>query len=185
MFRFTLLLFIVIPLIELFVLIEVGGVLGALPTVLLTIFTAVFGVALMRRQGVTTMQKAQTQMAQGQAPATEMMEGVLIFIGGLFILIFGLITDALGFVFLIPPVRRLMAQKIIAQRQAYYARQGGGVYETQWHEKEGSGEQRVYVQHVHTEARSTNTADASAHNGSVIEGEATEHTQNDETNPRR
>ncbi|WP_223260915.1 FxsA family protein [Hydrogenovibrio crunogenus] len=145
MFKIFFLLFLFVPLVELYVLIEVGSEIGALPTILLTIVTAIIGAALMRHQGVSTMQKAQLNMAQGQLPAVEMMEGVFIFLGGLMLLIPGLITDAIGFLLLIPPVRRLFSKKLIAQRQTQYAQYKGQVYETEWTERSSDGQS---IQHV-------------------------------------
>ncbi|MGC9386777.1 MAG: FxsA family protein [Hydrogenovibrio sp.] len=145
MFKIVFVLLVLVPLIELYVLIEVGSVIGALPTILLTVLTAVVGAMLMRHQGVMTLQKAQASMAQGQVPAIEMMEGMLIFMGGVLLLIPGLITDALGFLLLIPPVRHALANKIIQQRQADYARYQGQVYETEWTESSEDGIRHVRV----------------------------------------
>ncbi|KUJ72711.1 FxsA family protein [Thiomicrospira sp. WB1] len=167
MFNLTVLLFILVPLAELYVLIEVGGVIGALPTILLTVFTAVVGVALMRQQGVSTMQRAQASMAQGQPPAQEMMEGVLLFLGGLFLLIPGLMTDFLGFLLLIPPLRAVMARKVIEQRRTQYAQQRDGVFETEWTQKSEDGDQ---ILHVRTLGRSEGR---SGHDERVIDGEVT------------
>ncbi|MBD3777061.1 MAG: FxsA family protein, partial [Thiotrichales bacterium] len=75
MAKVFLILFVLIPLAELYVLIQVGGVIGALPTVLLTVFTAIAGFLLMRTQGMSTLQQAQVAMAQGEAPQMAMMEG--------------------------------------------------------------------------------------------------------------
>ncbi len=106
--RILFLLLFVIPLVELYFLIQVGENIGALPTVLLTIFTAMVGIALMRIQGLAIMQKAQLSMAAGQPPTTEVMEGVFIFLGGIFLFFPGLITDGIGFLFLMPFVRHFL-----------------------------------------------------------------------------
>jgi len=163
MFKIFFLLFLLVPLVELYVLIEVGSVIGALPTILLTIVTAIVGAGLMRHQGVSTMQKAQLNMAQGQVPAVEMMEGVFIFLGGLMLLIPGLITDAMGFLLLIPPIRQVLAKKLIAQRQAQYAQYKGQVYETEWTERSSDGQS---IQHVRIIESSSPDKDSE-----VIEGE--------------
>ena len=96
------------PLFELYLLIEVGSFIGALPTILLSIFTAVLGGTLMRQQGLSTAMRAQASMARGEMPAIEMIEGVVVFIAGFVLLFPGFFTDAIGFLLLIPPVRRLM-----------------------------------------------------------------------------
>lgn len=176
MFNLTVLLFILVPLIELYVLIEVGGIIGALPTILLTVFTAVAGVALMRQQGVSTMQRAQANMAQGQPPAAEMMEGVLLFLGGLFLLIPGLITDFLGFVLLVPPLRAAMARKVIDQRRSHYARQRGGVYETEWTQKSENGSEILHVR--------TLRGHRPEQDNDVIDGEVTSEKPDQNTEPK-
>ncbi|MBD3610909.1 MAG: FxsA family protein [Hydrogenovibrio crunogenus] len=166
MFKIFFLLFLLVPLVELYVLIEVGAIIGALPTILLTIITAIVGAALMRHQGVSTMQKAQLNMAQGQVPAVEMMEGVFIFLGGLMLLIPGLITDAMGFMLLIPPIRQLLAKKLIAQRQAQYAQYKGHVYETEWTEHSSDGRS---IQHVRIIESSTPDKESDVIEGEVLD----------------
>lgn len=101
-----LLLFVAAPLIELYVLIEVGSQIGALSTILLSIFTAVLGATLVRLQGFSVLFRAQSMMSQGEAPAIEMMEGAVLLVVGLALLLPGFITDAVGFLLLITPVRR-------------------------------------------------------------------------------
>ncbi len=111
---FFLLLFIGIPLVEIYLLIEVGGIIGAFPTVLMVVFTAVLGVTLIRIQGFSTLQKAQMNMNQGQLPAIEMLEGVMLFFAAISLLMPGFFTDTIGFLLLIPPLRRWLAKQIIA-----------------------------------------------------------------------
>lgn len=114
MFRWIFLTLLLVPAIELYFLIQVGSVIGALPTILLTIFTAVLGAYLMRSQGLMTLQQLQVQLAQGIQPQETLMEGAMILLGGMLLLVPGLITDALGFLLLIPPVRKKLAQKWLA-----------------------------------------------------------------------
>ncbi|MDX2504967.1 MAG: FxsA family protein [Gammaproteobacteria bacterium] len=110
---FILLFFIVIPLLEIYLLIEVGGVVGAFPTVIAVVFTAVLGVTLIRIQGFSTIQKAQMSMRQGIVPATEMFEGIMLLFAAICLLIPGFFTDALGFLLLIPPLRMFLARRLI------------------------------------------------------------------------
>jgi UPF0716 protein FxsA len=160
MFKVFFVLFLVVPLVELYVLIQVGGEIGALPTILLTLFTAALGAGLMRHQGISTLQKAQVNMAQGQVPAVEMFEGVLIFVGGVLLLVPGLITDALGFLLLLPFFRQWLAVKLIRQRQTQYARQKGQVYEAEWTQQEdGQITRRIKVVRTNQDS------------GEVIDGE--------------
>ncbi len=109
LFPLGLALFIAIPLVEIYLFIKVGAAIGALNTILLIIFTAVVGVALLRQQGLATLRKAQTQMQQGQVPATGMLEGMMLFFAGALLLTPGFFTDGIGFILLIPPVRKGIA----------------------------------------------------------------------------
>ena len=112
-FPVLLLLFLLVPLIEIFVMIKVGGIIGALPTVLLVVSTAVAGAALARIQGLATLQRLQATLARGEAPAIEMFEGVLLLVGALLLLTPGFITDLLGFACLIPFTRRALAFRVL------------------------------------------------------------------------
>ena len=108
-----LLIFIGIPLIEIYLLIEVGGAIGAFPTVLAVVFTAVLGITLIRIQGFSTLQKAQKSMAQGVTPAMEIFEGMMLLVAALCLLMPGFFTDSIGFLLLVPPFRSFLAKLII------------------------------------------------------------------------
>lgn len=108
-FPLSLILFIAIPLIEIYLFIKVGASIGAFNTILLILATAVIGVALLRHQGLSTLRKAQTQMRQGEVPATGIIEGMLLFFAGALLLTPGFFTDAIGFIILIPPLRKAIA----------------------------------------------------------------------------
>ena len=108
-FPVLLLLFLLVPVVEIYLLIKIGGVIGAFPTVVLVILTAVIGAALARYQGLATLQRLQATMARGEAPAIEMFEGVLLLVGALMLLTPGFMTDLLGFACLIPVTRRALA----------------------------------------------------------------------------
>ncbi|TVZ39978.1 UPF0716 protein FxsA [Alteromonadaceae bacterium 2753L.S.0a.02] len=102
------LLFIVIPILEMWLLITVGSVIGALPTIGLVFLTAMMGLALLRQQGFSTLIRAQTRMQQGELPASEMIEGIFLAVGGALLLTPGFFTDALGFCCLIPGLRQII-----------------------------------------------------------------------------
>jgi UPF0716 protein FxsA len=108
-FPLLLLLFLFVPLLEIWLLIKVGGIIGALPTVALVVLTAVIGATLARHQGLVTLQRLQATLARGETPAIEMVEGALLLIGALLLLTPGFFTDALGFACLVPPLRRRLA----------------------------------------------------------------------------
>ena len=77
-FPILLTLFIGVPLIEIYLFIQIGGLIGALPTVLLVIITALLGVTLLRAQGFSTMARFQQQVSTGQLPANTMLEGIAL-----------------------------------------------------------------------------------------------------------
>ena len=101
-----LLLFVGIPLIELYFLIQVGSEIGAFSTIFLTVFTALLGGWMVRAQGFSTLMRVRETMDRGEVPAIEMMEGSVLLVCGFMLLLPGFITDAVGFIFLIPPLRR-------------------------------------------------------------------------------
>jgi len=119
-------LILLIPFIEIYLLLQVGGIIGAFPTILLVVFTAALGTWLVRQQGFATFQRLQANLAQGTIPAYEMIEGPIILVGGLLLLTPGFITDILGLACLIPQLRRKIAQYVIENHLV----QSGGQF--QW-----------------------------------------------------
>ena len=111
-----LVIFVGAPLIELYVLIEVGGEIGALPTIALSIFTALLGGLLVRLQGFSVLFRAQEQMAREEVPAIELLEGAMLLLVGLALLLPGFITDAIGFLLLITPIRRAVIIRVLRSR---------------------------------------------------------------------
>lgn len=114
-FQLLLLLFLVVPIVEIYVLIQVGGSIGAGPTVALVVLTAVAGAALVRAQGFRAWVRVQQAMNAGEIPAVEMLEGLLILIAGVLLLTPGFVTDGLGFLLLIPPLRRPLIRGALAR----------------------------------------------------------------------
>lgn len=102
-------LFIAVPVVEIAVIIQVGGLIGAWPTVALIVATAMAGTALVRAQGFQILARAQASLDQGQFPAEELFDGVNLLIAGLLLLTPGFVTDAVGLVLLVPPLRRIVA----------------------------------------------------------------------------
>ena len=125
-----LLFFVGAPLVELYVLIEVGSEIGAVPTIALSVFTAILGGALVRMQGFAVLFRAQTQMANKEVPALELMEGVMLLLVGLALLLPGFITDAIGFLLLIPPLRRWLVVYWLKSRGALSPAPGPAAPET-------------------------------------------------------
>lgn len=110
-----LLLFIAFPILEVWLLIEVGSVIGALWTVLIIILTAIVGSQLVRRQGLGVMQRAREYQARGEVPALPMLEGVALLIAGFCLIMPGFISAAFGFLLLIPRLRTWAARRILAR----------------------------------------------------------------------
>jgi len=108
-FPLLFLLFLLVPLFELWFLIRVGSWIGALPTVALVVLTAVLGAALARRQGVATLARVRAALERGETPAIEMLEGLVLLAGAFLLLTPGFFTDALGFACLVPGLRRWLA----------------------------------------------------------------------------
>lgn len=107
------LFFLVVPFVEIYVLLQVGSLIGAFLTIFLVVFTAALGAWLLRRQGFATWQRFQANLAQGMLPAFEMIEGPILLVGGALLLTPGFFTDILGFACLVPALRRKIAQHII------------------------------------------------------------------------
>ena len=116
-FSLILALFIAIPLVEMYILIKVGGIIGAFPTIFLVVFTAFLGVWLIRIQGFSTLQRIRRTLDSGGIPAIEMMEGVALFIAGALLLTPGFVTDTIGFLCLVPPIRRYVIMNMIGRWQ--------------------------------------------------------------------
>ena len=107
------LFFFIMPLIEMLILMEVGSIIGPLPTIILVVLTAIFGVWLLRLEGIATLTRLQKKIHQGETPGSELLEGVMLIIGGALLLTPGFATDLIGFICLIPIFRRPLAAKII------------------------------------------------------------------------
>lgn len=107
-FWLLLLILVGVPLVELYLLIQVGSIIGALPTIMLSVFTAVLGGLLMRQQGFATAIRVQMSLARGELPAVELLEGVVIFLAGAVLMFPGFLSDALGLLLLISPLRRAL-----------------------------------------------------------------------------
>lgn len=113
MFRILLVLFILVPIVEIAVFIQVGEVLGLGTTLFIVVITAIMGVNLLKQQGFKAWQDIQLSMAQGKVPAVEMAAGAqLLFAGGL-LLTPGFVTDIIGFSLMVPQLRLYLARQMI------------------------------------------------------------------------
>lgn len=108
MFPRLLALFIGLPLIEMIILIKLGEVIGFWPTLGLVVVTGVVGASLARVQGFLVYRRIQTELQMGRMPAAEMLDGLLVLIGGIVLLTPGLLTDIFGLLLMVPVVRRAL-----------------------------------------------------------------------------
>ena len=113
MFLRLLLLFTIVPLIELYLLIKIGGVIGVVPTIAIVIGTGVLGAWLARWQGLAVLRRISDEMAAGRLPTDALIDGLLILVAAAVLLTPGLLTDTLGFVLLVPPSRAFV-RKVVA-----------------------------------------------------------------------
>jgi UPF0716 protein FxsA len=107
MFARLALLFVTIPLVELALLVWVGGRIGFWPTMALVIITGVLGATLARRAGGQVLLRIRTELAAGRMPVDSMVDGLLVLVGGIVLLTPGILTDVFGFAMLVPGTRRL------------------------------------------------------------------------------
>jgi UPF0716 protein FxsA len=124
------------PLLELYLLIKVGTLIGALPTVMLVVGTALLGLTLLRRQGLQNYRRMQQCTMRGEVPALEMMESVVMLIGGVMLLVPGLISDVIGLLCLFPPVRRAIVGRWLRRVQVHVyggtGQSGSRVYDAEY-----------------------------------------------------
>jgi UPF0716 protein FxsA len=108
------LLFVGVPLLDLFVLIQVGQWIGLWPTIGLVVVTGFAGASLARSEGLRTLWTIQKEMNQGRLPGDALFDGLAILLGGVLLLTPGILTDLVGFSFLVPATRRLLLKRIRA-----------------------------------------------------------------------
>jgi UPF0716 protein FxsA len=120
--RFLLLLFIVMPIVEMWLLITVGREIGAWSTIGLVILTAAVGFSLLRQQGFATLFRARQKMDAGEIPALEMAEALILAVSGVLLITPGFVTDVLGFAALLPGLRRWLVSGFVSRMDAASAR---------------------------------------------------------------
>jgi len=123
MLRILFALFILVPLLELYVLIEVGSGIGGLSTIALCLLTAALGGFLIRWQGMSTLIDAQKRMAHGEIPAEHAFHGLMIALAGVLLFIPGFVTDTVGFLLLVPLLRKLIINRLLPIQQINGKRQ--------------------------------------------------------------
>ncbi len=106
------LLFVVVPILELALLVQIGQVVGFWPTMALVVTTGVLGAALARAQGLRALNRFRSELAAGRMPGDAALDGLAVLIGGAFLLTPGLLTDVTGFLLLLPPTRRWIQRRV-------------------------------------------------------------------------
>jgi UPF0716 protein FxsA len=122
--KFLFILFIIIPIVEITVLINVGEAIGAWNTVGLVLLSAFIGVNMLRYQGISTLARAQERANQGEIPGKEMVEGIVLAVGGALLITPGFVTDIIGFSCLLPFTRKAFAGKLMSRFTLVAAQQG-------------------------------------------------------------
>ncbi|RAU19709.1 biotin--acetyl-CoA-carboxylase ligase [Nitrincola tibetensis] len=151
--RYIFLLFIIIPIIEITLLINVGQMIGIFYTIGLVLLSAFIGVNMLRIQSLSTLMKAQERMNQGEIPGKEMAEGVVLAVGGALLVTPGFVTDVIGFCCLIPWSRAVIV-RFLSQRFHVIA-----------------SRQSVHTSYTETSSRPSHTSQGAS--GDVIDGEYT------------
>lgn len=173
MFRFLFLLFIIIPIIEIALLMQIGGLIGVWPTIAIVIITAWLGAKNVRQQGLTTMQSVQTKMAQGEMPSTEIVTGLMLMVAGVLLLTPGFVTDIFGLLLLVPAVRQGMGRYV----QKHIKTSQGGAFgaHAHFHSSDFSQGGNVYEHEVDEADKFTDkkpeTLQHHTHKGETIEGD--------------
>ncbi len=109
---FLFIAFVVVPIVEIALFLQIGSFIGVPATLALVILTAIAGTALVRSQGIEVIRKVQSAANRGEMPVAALAQGLFVLVAGILLLTPGFATDTLGFALLIPPVRELIAAKI-------------------------------------------------------------------------
>ena len=180
---FIILLFIVIPVVELSVLIEVGEVLGSWNTVALVLLTAIVGVSLVKSQGLTTLMQVQEKMAKGEMPGKQIVEAMLLAVAGIMLFIPGFVTDFMGLLLLTPFTRSPIAvfmfkrmklrmvnpgqfQSGFYQQQRHSQKEDENVFDAEYEVKSDESSQ------LHQKPESTDDTDKNEHNNDSHSGKS-------------
>lgn len=121
------LIFVIIPALEIGIFIWTGSMIGILPVVMIIILTGIVGIALVRQQGIETMRKMQHSIQQSEPPGEHILDGICILVGGVFLLAPGFFTDLVGFILVIPWTRQ-PCKKILYNQMVKRMKKGTIVY---------------------------------------------------------
>ena len=115
--HFTILFLIFVPLIEIYLMIKIGAVIGAFNTIMATLLTAVIGLYFVKLQGISTLYSAAQAIRKDQAPLKELLGGFCLIIAAIFLIIPGFATDFVGFLLLIPFTRQIILKLFLNEEQ--------------------------------------------------------------------
>ncbi|MBU2978277.1 FxsA family protein [Alteromonas sp. C1M14] len=163
--RILFLLFAVLPIIEIALLVKVGGIIGGWNTIGIVILTAFIGAYFVRREGIQTLQTAQMKMQRGEMPGKEMVDGLMLAVAGVLMVTPGLITDTLGILLVLPGTRHVIARYISANMKLRVVSATSGQQDSPFSHTDPFAQQRD-------------------ENGDVYEGQYTDKSKNDDDNPR-
>ena len=128
MFLRLFLLFTCIPLVELYLLLQIGSVIGAVNTILLVIITGVLGAYLAQQEGLRTLERIRALMARGEMPGEPLIDALLILVAGFVLITPGILTDLLGFLMLIPATRAPIRRWVKGQLERKFSASKAAVY---------------------------------------------------------
>lgn len=139
-----LLLFTVLPMIEIYLLVALWDAIGLLPTLAIALGTGVLGAALARHQGLMTLARISQQLSAGKPPADSLVDGAMILLAGALLVTPGVLTDAVGFSLLIPPARAALKPllRAVFLRRLHKHSVGQGAYVWTFGSTEGRTERR-------------------------------------------
>ena len=127
--RFLFIALVAVPIIEIGVFIQVGGAIGLWSTLAIVVLTALAGTILLRRQGLATLQRAQQKLSSEELPVAELFDGACILFAGALLLTPGFVTDAVGLLLMVPPVRSVIGHhlwRLLREHVVVNGVQGGG-----------------------------------------------------------
>lgn len=127
MFRFLVIAFIIVPIIEIWLIVQVNAAIGGWETLALLVLDSVIGAWLVRREGFSLLERVQAALGRGELPTNELIDGMLVLFAGALMLTPGFLTDGLGFLLLLPPTRAVV-RTFLKARFAGRVSAGGGAY---------------------------------------------------------
>jgi UPF0716 protein FxsA len=175
--RVLFILFALLPILEIAILVNVGSIIGGWNTIGIVILTAFIGAYFVKREGIATLQTAQAKMQRNEVPGKELVEGLMLVIAGVLLVTPGFVTDILGFLFVMPGSRHLLASQVSKHMKMRVVMPGGasaGGFHSHQQQNPFSGSPFGDDQ-----GNSPFHSDKKDSDG-VIEGEYTDNTQNDE-----